>query len=173
MPMMNLHSDEWHADETVIKINDKKYYVWFIIDSGNRFVLGFHLSPHRNSTQANSLLSYAANMGKPSAVISDRYYAYNIPVKFFFPNAEHIRVQRFQDDITNNLIESFNNRFKSWYKTKRGFRSSQSANATISVCVFFFNFIRPHGWLNGLTPTQVAGAIYNPNTKNLFSLTFS
>lgn len=173
MPMMNFNSDEWHADENIIKINGKKHYVWFIIDSETRFVLGFHLSPHRNSPQAISLLSYAANMGDPSAIVSDRYYAYNVPVKSFFPNSKHIRVQSFQDDITNNLIESFNNRFKAWYKTKRCFHSFQSANATISVFVFFFNFIRPHTGLNGLTPAQVADAIYNPNPRNLFSLAFS
>lgn len=52
MPAMNFDSDEWHADETVVKISGKKYYVWFIIDSETRFVLGFHLSPHRDSPQA-------------------------------------------------------------------------------------------------------------------------
>ena len=55
MPLMNFDSDEWHADETVVKILGKKYYIWFIIDSETRFVLGFHLSPHRDSPQAFSL----------------------------------------------------------------------------------------------------------------------
>lgn len=112
MPIMSFNSDEWHANETIIKINGKKHYVLFIIDSETHFVLSFHLSPHRNSPQANSLLSYATNIGEPSAIVSDRYYAYNVPVKSFFPNSKHIRVQSFQDDITNNLIESFNNPFK-------------------------------------------------------------
>ena len=39
MPAMNFDSDEWHADETVVKISGKKYYIWFIIDSETRFVL--------------------------------------------------------------------------------------------------------------------------------------
>lgn len=55
MPAMNFDSDEWHAGETVVKISGKKYYVWFIIDSETRFVLGFHLSSHRDSPQAFSL----------------------------------------------------------------------------------------------------------------------
>ena len=38
MPAMNFDSDEWHADETVVKILGKKYYIWFIIDSESRFV---------------------------------------------------------------------------------------------------------------------------------------
>lgn len=109
-------------------------------------------------------------MGNPQSIVSDRYSAYKVPAKCFFPNAKHIRVESFKDDISNNLIESFNNRFKAWYKTKRGFHSFESANATISVFVFFFNFIRPHQGLGGLTPAQVAGANYNPNPKKLFSL---
>lgn len=144
MPMMDFNSDEWHADETVVKINGKKHYIWFIIDSETRFVLGFHLSPHRSSPQAHSLLSHVSHMGTPQSIVSDRYPAYKVPVKCHFQNVRHIRVQSFKDDISNNLIESFNNRFKAWYKTKRGFRSFDSANATISVFVFFFNFIRPH-----------------------------
>ena len=54
-PAMNFVSDEWHADETVVKILGKNYYIWFIIDSETRFVLGFHLSPHRDSPQAFNL----------------------------------------------------------------------------------------------------------------------
>ncbi len=51
IPMLDFNSDEWHADETVVKISGQKYYIWFIIDSETRFVLGFHLSPYRNSEQ--------------------------------------------------------------------------------------------------------------------------
>jgi len=43
--MLNFNSDEWHVDETVVKIAGKKYYLWFVIDSEARFILGFHLSP--------------------------------------------------------------------------------------------------------------------------------
>lgn len=111
------------------------------------------------------MLSYTSNIGEPLAIVSDRYYSYNIPVKYFFLNTKHICVQSFQDDITNNLIESFNNRFKACYKTKCDFDSFQSANAAISVFIFFFNFIRPHVGLNQLTPAQVAGAIITPTLK--------
>ena len=122
------------------------------------------------SPQAYALFQHVSSLGHHNSIVSDRYSAYKIPTKCYFPHAKHIRVESFKDDISNNLIEAFNNRFKAWYKTKRGFHSFHSANATISVFVFFFNFIRPHTGLNHLTPAQVAGANYNPNMKNLFSL---
>ena len=159
-----------HADETVVKIAGVKHYIWFIIDSETRFVIGFHLSPHRDSPQAVSLFSEAVKLGKPSAVVSDRYSAYKVPVKSIFDGAKHIRVQSFKDDISNNLIECFNKQFKAWYKTKQGFSSFESANNLISLFVFFFNFVRPHSALNGLTPAQVAGLNLSKQRKREFLL---
>lgn len=84
MPLLNFDSDEWHADETVVKIAGVKHYIWFIIDSKTRFVIGFRLSPHRDLPQAVSLFNEARKHGNPSAIVSDRYSAYKIPTKSIF-----------------------------------------------------------------------------------------
>lgn len=170
LPMLNLNSDEWHADETVVKIAGVKHYLWFVIDSETRFVIGFHLSPHRDTPQAFSVLSEAASHGKPAAIVSDRYSAYKVPVKSILDGVRHIRVESFKDDISNNLIECFNKQFKAWYKTKQGFSSFATANNLISMFVFFFNFVRPHSALDGLTPAQVAGLNLTKKQKREFLL---
>ncbi|MGV1124624.1 DDE-type integrase/transposase/recombinase, partial [Clostridium perfringens] len=41
---LDLNSDDWHDDETVVFISGKKYYLWLAIDSETRFVLAFHLT---------------------------------------------------------------------------------------------------------------------------------
>jgi len=92
-----------------------------------------------------------------------RYSAYKVPVKSLFDDVKHIRVESFKDDISNNLIECFNKQFKAWYKTKQGFPSFRSANNLISMFVFFFNFVRPHSALDGLTPARVAGLSLSKN----------
>ena len=147
-----------------------KHYIWFVIDSETRFVIGFHLSPHRDSPQAVSVLNEASKHGTPSAIVSDRYSAYKVPIKSVFDGVKHIRVASFKDDISNNLIECFNKQFKAWYKTKQGFSSFESANNLISMFVFFFNFVRPHSALNGLTPAQVAGLNLSNKRKREFPL---
>jgi len=78
-------SDEWHFDETYIKINGKDYYVWFALDFETRVILDFHISEYRDSTAAHILLnSCNEQFGKPrEAVVMDRYYAYREPVKRF------------------------------------------------------------------------------------------
>ncbi len=168
IPMLDFNSDEWHTDETVVKIAGIKHYIWFIVDSETRFVLGFHLSPHRDSPQAFTLLNSVKDLGKPKTIVSDRYSAYKVPVKAVFDDVRHIRVESFKDAISNNLIESFNHQFKAWYKTKQGFHSYQSANNLISMFVFFFNFVRPHSALNNLTPAQVAGLTLSHKQKRKY-----
>jgi transposase InsO family protein len=150
--------------ETVVKIRGMKYYLWLIVDSETRFVLSFHLSRHRDSPQAFSLLNSVKHLGKPGAIVTDRYSAYKVPVKAVL-GVKHIRVQSFSDDITNNLIECFNKQFKAWYKTKQGFASFDSANNLIAVFLFFYNFVRPHSALDGLTPAQVAGLNLSARSK--------
>lgn len=157
IPMLNFDSDEWHADETVVKIMGQKYYIWFIVDSETRFVLGYHLSKHRDSTQASSLFDHVKSLGDVNSLVTDRYAAYDIPIKFVFDDVNHIKVESFKDDISNNLIEAFHHQFKAWYNTKQGFHSFESANNLIFMFTFFYNFIRPHSSLNNWTPAEVAG----------------
>ena len=170
LPLMDLNSDEWHTDETVVKIAGVKHYLWFVVDSETRFIVGFHLSRHRDSRQAFSVLKGAANIGKPGAIVSDRYFAYQSPVRYLFDGVKHIRVEDFKDDISNNLIECFHKQFKAWYKTKQGFSSFRTANNLISMYIFFFNFVRPHSALNDLTPAQVAGLNLSKKQKREYLL---
>lgn len=171
IPMLNFNSDEWHADETVVKIAGQRYYIWFVIDAETRFVLGFHLSPHRDSPQAFTLLESTRSLGTTKALVTDRYAAYKQACKIVFGDeVKHIQVESFKDDISNNLIESFNHQFKAWYKTKQGFNSFESANNLIFMFVFFYNFVRPHSALNGLTPAQVAGLNLNQKQKKKYLL---
>lgn len=160
-------SDEWHFDETYIKISGKDYYLWLALDAETRLVLDFHLSPNRDSNSAHALSANCRRkFGQPRyAVISDRYYAYQQPASLFFPQVEHIRVEDFDDLINNNVLEAFNGQFKAWYKPKRGFNSFESANRIIATYIFFYNFIRPHSSLNGLTPAQVAGIEYSEKER--------
>ncbi len=66
------------------------------IDSETRFVLGFHLSPHRDSLQAFRLYNSVKQFGKPNAIVSDCYSAYKVPVKSIF-GVKHVGVESFKD----------------------------------------------------------------------------
>ena len=153
-------------------INGEKYYIWFFIGLETRFVISFHLSTYRSSSQTFKLFNNAIRYRTPNAVVTDRYWSYNIAVNAFLPNSKHIKMQSFKDDISNNIIESFIDTFKSWCDSKRGFGSFASANNNlIATFIVFYNFIQPHSSLNNLTPAQVAGVNYNDKDRCNWLLT--
>jgi len=166
---LDFDSDEWHADETVVKINGVKHWVWFIIDSETRFILGYHLSQYRNSQQAFTVCDSVKHLGEPNTFVTDRLGSYTQAVKAVL-GVHHHRVPGFDCDIPNNLIECFNKQFKAWYKTKNGFCNFASANNMIATFVHFFNFVRPHMALSGLTPAQVAGLNLDAKRKRQFPM---
>ncbi|WP_346929691.1 DDE-type integrase/transposase/recombinase [Clostridium sp.] len=104
---LDLESDDWHADETVIFINGERYYLWLAIDSETRFILAFYLIKSRSVESAFTLINQAAKL---------------------LTNTQHIPVKPMSNDITNNLISLF---------------------------IFHYNYIRPHGSLNRCTPVEV------------------
>lgn len=44
---LDFNSDEWHIDETCIKIKGVKHWLWLVIDSETRFIIAFHISKQR------------------------------------------------------------------------------------------------------------------------------
>lgn len=149
---LDLQSDDWHADETVVFISGECYYLWLAIDSETRFILAFHLTKSRSEDSAFTLINEAKKFGEPTNFITDRLPSYNQAVVKVLPNTLHIPVAPMSSDI-----ESFNKTFKAWYKAKKCFNSFKKANNLISLFIFHYNFIRPHGSLNNLTPAEVAG----------------
>jgi len=155
-------SDEWHADETVVKIGGQRHYIWTIIDSETRYVMAWHLTKSREATEAYALFNYAKKrFGAPKSIVTDRLPSYNMAVKTVFNESEHIKVQSYSDDITNNLLESFFSKFKANYKASRGLKTFDSSNSILMSFFYFYNYIRPHGSLSDQPPARVAGLNYS------------
>ncbi|AAO35025.1 IS6-like element ISClte3 family transposase [Clostridium tetani] len=154
---LDLQSDDWHADETVVFINGERYYLWLAIDSETRFILAFHLTKSRESDSAFSLINNASTYDAPENFITDRLPSYTQATATLLKNTTHIPVAPMPSDISNNLIESFNKTFKTWYKAKKGFNSFEKANNLVYLFILQYNFIRPHGSLNDFTPAEVTG----------------
>ena len=159
MKEINLQSDDWHADETVVFINGIKYYLWLVIDSETLFIVSFHLSIYRDESSTFSLINEARKYGSPSNLITDRLPVYTEAIATLLPSANHIPVKPMSSDTNNNLIES-------WYKAKKEFNSFEKVNNLIYLLIFHYNFIISHSSLNKHTPAGVAGFTSDSFNKN-------
>ena len=106
----------------------------------------------------------------PELIAYDRFWSYSAPIKILFPDSNHIRVKSFEDEINNNIIESFFGTFKDWYNKLKRFKSFKSANQLITMFIFFYNFIKPHSDLDGLTPAQKSGITYSDKQRKSWFL---
>ncbi len=164
----NLQSDEWHVDETYIKVKGQKHSLWILLDSETRVVIAFCLSSVRDSNTALALFEKSHNItdASPLTIVTDGLDAYNMPILLAYPKSKHHRYSCFADDCSNNILESFNKTFKAWYKTKKGFHSFDSAMDMISNFLFYYNFIHSHSSLSDQSPASVAGVTYSQEQAN-------
>jgi len=73
------------------------------------------------------------------------------------PETQHVRVVTLTDKRTNNQnIERLNGTIRDRVKTMRGFDNEQSAEIMTSAYRNYYNFIKPHSSIGGLTPALKA-----------------
>jgi putative transposase len=158
--------DIWIADETVIKINRKKHWLFDCIDAKTRFLLASHLSPNRGTREARALMEKATERaGKaPKVVMTDKLAAYLDGIELAFgADAKHEQGSPFDVQTNTNLIERFQGTLKDRTKVLRGLKRADTAKKFIEGFLIHYNYFRPHISLKGKTPARKAGIILSVN----------
>jgi putative transposase len=158
--------DVWIADETVIKINRKKYWLFDCIDAKTRFLLASHLSPNRGTREARTLMDKAAERaGKtPKVIMTDKLAAYLDGIELAYgADAEHRQGSPFDVRTNTNLIERFQGTLKDRTKVLRGLKKPETAKRFVEGWLIHYNYFRPHISLKGKTPARRAGIILSAN----------
>jgi len=156
----------WVADETVIKINGKKYWLFDCIDADTRFLLASHLSPNRGTREARALMDKATERANktPQVVVTDKLAAYLDGVELAFgADAKHRQGSPFDIETNTNLIERFQGSLKDRTKVLRGLKKPETARKFIEGWLIHYNYFRPHISLKGKTPAQKAGIKLSTN----------
>lgn len=159
----------WHSDETTIfikKEGEKKYYewIWNVMDSKTRYLLACQITETRFVNDAQKPLKQAKMIAnrRPDAIVTDGLPAYQKAIKaeFFDITAQiqnpHIRLKDFETKPNNNIVERLNGTFRERTKVMRSLDSAPTASEFIAGLQTYYNYIRPHQGIGGLTPAQLA-----------------
>lgn len=157
----------WHSDEMALNIrnldnHENLRWAWNVIDNESRFWLATQITEKREIVDARKVLAQASSLSqtRPMAVVTDGLRAYQDAItKEFFtqkaPRTQHIRVPNIRNRSNNNMIERLHGTIRQRNKVMRGLDSESSAQTMIDGNRIYYNFIRPHMALNGLTPAEV------------------
>ena len=154
--------DVWVADELVVNVGGKNYWLFNVMNSDNRFVLAAHLSPVRTTRTAATALSLARERAEnpPQEVKTDGLRSYRDALPRAFPTrrVKHVVSKSIRAEINNNLSEKLQGTLQNRDKTLRGLKQRETWQAYIDGLVLHYNYFRPHESLKGKRPAEAAGA---------------
>jgi putative transposase len=67
-----------------------------------------------------------------------------------------VRIPNIRDRSNNNMVERLHGTIRQRNKVMRGLDDIETAQTMMDGLRIYYNFIRPHGALNGKTPAQKA-----------------
>ena len=150
------------ADETYIKMRDKKGYIWFIMDAAKRSILGYQVSDNRGVGPCILAMRMAfrhfRELPETFRFIADGYSAYPLAAQQFLRNfGEKFKFEITQvigltndDEVSTKfrpykqMIERLNRTYKASYRHTNGFDNINGANYDLALWVAYYNFLRPH-----------------------------
>ncbi|MBN2489068.1 MAG: DDE-type integrase/transposase/recombinase [Methanosarcinaceae archaeon] len=159
----------WHSDETTVfikKENEKRYYewIWNVMDADTRYLLACQVTKERYVEDAQKPLRQAKKNAnkRPDAIVTDGLQAYKKAIRNEFmersapiPNP-HVRLKDFETKPNNNILERLNGTFRERTKVMRSFSGQIGASDFAAGMQVYYNYIRPHQGIDGLTPAQMA-----------------
>lgn len=159
----------WHSDEMTVfikKHGEKGYYewIWNIMDAKTRYLLASKVTETRYADDARKSLRQAKEgaSSRPWAIVTDGLQAYNdaIAKEFYDRSAPiknpHLRLKDFETRPNNNILERFNGTCRERMKVMRSLNDSANASVFVDGFRTYYNYIRPHQGLDGMSPAQMA-----------------
>lgn len=157
------NSKRWHADETVIKVNDRHMLIWSLLDSETRMILATHVSKYRGVEEALELLKKGKELAEntPDEIITDGLTSYIKAVEKTFAEEQVIHIQSSLRKGLNNKVERLIKDLKAKSKISECFHSEEGLKTFVDGYRIYHNFVKEHQSLGNKTPAQTAGLVKN------------
>ena len=159
-------SDIMHIDEQMIQVGKDNEWCWNALDNKTRFLLATQITKVRRIKDARGIIQKAKAVisQKPDFIATDKGQFYKKAIRKEFPthakNYVHfnkVGVNHITKKVDNQMIERYHATFRERDKVIRGFKSEKTADRYIESWKTYYNFVKPHMALDGLTPSEVAG----------------
>lgn len=155
-------SERWHADEMVVTATDRHLLIWSLLDSQSRYLIATHVSQKRGEEDASALLKKGISISKekPMEIVTDGLPSYNGAIRKEFgldPGDPLIHLQGSLKIGWNNRMERMNETIRARIKIMAGLYNEETTTRFVDGFSIYYNFIRNHSALNGMTPAMVAG----------------
>jgi len=143
-----------------IQAGGKWKWLWNIMDEETKFLITTQVSTKAKISDSKKFFSEAREQAgkQPTFLITDGRHPLTDSIHEELPEAQHIRLTSIRDKrVHNNNIERLNGTIRDRIKPMRGFDNEATAGLMTSAYRNYYNFIKPHSALNGLTPAFKAG----------------
>ena len=149
----------WHHDEMKIQAGGKWKWLWNVMDNETKFLITTQVSTKAKVKDSRKFFADAREQAQmqPKFLITDGRHPLTESIEREMPETQHVRVVTLTDKRTNNQgIERLNGTIRDRVKTMRGFDNIESAELMTSAYRNYYNFIKPHSSIGGLTPALKA-----------------
>jgi len=138
-------SGKWVADEFVVKLGGKNYWLWNVIDTRTRYALAVHLSPNRDQRAVAVMRkAMAAADAPPKSITTDKLGSYFPAIKQVLPEAEHIQSEELKVRVNNNLSERLQGTIRARESTLRALDSPETGQQYFDGWAINYNLMRDH-----------------------------
>jgi len=163
-----------HADEMFVKVRKEWNYYWDAIDYTTKFLVGDHFSKERDYRECMLFMKSIkeCSVNQPFEIHTDCSYDYPWPIKKVFGKKGiiHAYYPAWKNKFKNNPIERLHNTEKQATKTFRNFDNFDSTRQYFDFYRVYYNYLRKHTTLGGVTPAEAAGIFLNLQRNRFLSL---
>ena len=152
-------SDEWVADEIVVRCGGRKMYHWNVMDKNTKYMYASHLSTGRGMKDARKVMQMALDAADrpPKKITTDGWHAYKKPIAELMPDTEHNVSQGIRSvHNNNNVSERVQGTFRDREITLRGLDTLETGQRFLQGWKFHYNMFKEHETLKFKTPAEVA-----------------
>lgn len=159
----------WNHDEMQIQAGGKWLWLWNIMDEETKYLITTQVSSNAMTHNSKKFFAQAREQAKtqPEYLITDGRHSLTGSIKKELPSTNHVRLTSLTDKRQNNQnIERLNGTVRDRIKPMRGFQNESTAEIMTSAFRNYYNFIKPHNSIGGLTPAEMAGiGVQNSSNK--------